>query len=63
MNEIPVLVSRFCLALMKANISASVCWSPVSGIDVEARPAEDKDLKSIHMNKYKIFFYMSAYYK
>lgn len=49
-NERPVLVRRFCLALMKANILPSVSWSPVSGIDVEEGPAADKALKFIHLN-------------
>lgn len=46
---LPALLTRFCLALIKARMSASVCWSPVSGIEDET-VAEVRVLKC--MNSY-----------
>lgn len=49
---LPVLFRRFCLALTKARISASVCWSPVRGMEADDSFLEGRALK---YNDFMIF--------
>ena len=46
---LPVLLRRFCLALMKAMMSASVFWSPVSGKDEDESEVAERFLKCTHV--------------
>lgn len=42
---LPILLRRFFRAMTKAKISASTCWSPVSGIEEDGSVVVERALK------------------